>query len=257
MLPNSDIGVVIPTHNRAELTARAVDSILNQVVKPRQIVIVDDGSSKIELAKLKNLVSGETIQIIESEAVRHPGILRNIGVRLLHTNWVAFLDSDDVWLPDKLLIQLAYAEANKAEAICSNGYLLEEKIGPIEYLKINNANKIINTKQLLRKNLIINSSVLIKKDLLESIGGVSESYLVRGVEDYATWLRVSTKVKWHLINQPLVKYNSTQTDSISHTFGYQHYSFFSAILDFKYWQYKKSLFRRKLFSITLKFVSRL
>jgi hypothetical protein len=110
-------------------------------------------------------------------------------------------------------------------------------------------NATFNLKSLLKKNLIINSSVLIDRVLLNEIQGIACSYYVRGVEDYATWLRVASKTNWFYIGEPLVVYESNSKDSlrISNTFE-SNYNYISAILDFQSWSESrnraKSLFVR-------------
>ena len=242
-----DVGVVIPTFNRPGETLRAINSVLEQTILPSEIVIIDDGSSPECAEELQKLLLGLDVKLVWNEPSRHPGIARNHGVGLLTTKWVAFLDSDDLWLPDKLEKQLAEAQKNRARAICSNAYL-DSQSDEIEFFS-RKKNATFNLKSLLKKNLIINSSVLIDRVLLNEIQGVACSYYVRGVEDYATWLRVASKTNWFYIGEPLVVYESNSKDSlrISNTFE-SNYNYISAILDFQSWSESrnraKSLFVR-------------
>jgi glycosyltransferase involved in cell wall biosynthesis len=235
-----DVGVVVPTFNRPTETLRAVNSVLQQTVLPSEIVIIDDGSGPDCAEELKKLFYGLDVRLVWNEPSRHPGIARNKGIALLTSKWVAFLDSDDLWLPDKLEKQLAVAQRHKVKAICSNAYLDSES----ENREFSNRKKsrTFKLKLLLKKNLIINSSVLIDRSLLNEVQGVASSYSVRGVEDYATWLRIASRTNWFYIGEPLVVYESNSKDSlrISNVFE-NRYNHINAILDFQSWSESKNL----------------
>jgi glycosyltransferase involved in cell wall biosynthesis len=233
-----DVGVVVPTFNRPTETLRAINSILQQTLLPAEIVVVDDGSSPDCVKELSRLLHGLDVRIVWNEPTRHPGIARNHGVALLRSKWVAFLDSDDLWLPDKLEKQLALAQKYKVRAICSNAYL-DSQSTKIEFFK-QTRNTTLSLKSLLKKNMIINSSVLVERSLLNEVQGVACSYSVRGVEDYATWLRIASRTNWFYASEPLVVYESNSKDSvrISDTFD-NRYNRINAILDFQSWSESK------------------
>lgn len=97
-----DISVVVPTYNRAGLIGETIDSILSQSYKPREIIVVDDGSTDATesvVARYQHAV--KYLRILNSGECR----ARNVGVDATSSDWIAFCDSDDLWHPDKLLIQ--------------------------------------------------------------------------------------------------------------------------------------------------------
>ena len=243
-----DVGVVVPTFNRPTETLRAINSILHQTVLPAEIVVVDDGSSPDCVKELSRLLHGFDVRIVWNEPSRHPGIARNHGVALLKSKWVAFLDSDDLWLPDKLEKQLALAQKHKASAICSNAYL-DSQSTKIEFFN-QMTSKTFNLKTLLKKNLVINSSVLVDRALLKEVQGVACSYSVRGVEDYATWLRIASRTNWFYTSEPLIVYQSNSKDSLRISDNLENsYNQVNAILDFQSWSESKN--RAKGFFVKL------
>lgn len=98
------ISVVIPTHNRRVQLLRALDSVLRQSVQPREIIVVDDastdGTQELDLSALDS-----RIKLVRHEQNRGGAVARNTGIAHASGDWIAFLDSDDTWLPDKLRFQ--------------------------------------------------------------------------------------------------------------------------------------------------------
>ena len=230
----SDVGVVIPTYNRPFETKRALESVLNQTISPSQIVIIDDGSDRESLEQLRELISPSSAKLIVIEHTGHPGIARNIGVSALDTQWVAFLDSDDQWIKNKLEVQLEYAKKLDLKAVCCNAELTN-KTGNSAYFKSSKSFNL-TLRKLLEDNRIITSSVLVDRKLLLSVGGVATSLSVRGAEDYATWLRVATLSNWFYIDQPLTIYFNNSSDSFRATSGFpQNYVRHFGLLDFQSW----------------------
>jgi teichuronic acid biosynthesis glycosyltransferase TuaG len=247
----ADVGVVVPTFNRPTETLRAINSVLQQTLPPSEIVIIDDGSSQDCADELRKLLNGLDVKLVWIEPSRHPGIARNQGIALLSSKWVAFLDSDDLWLPDKLEKQLAVAQKHKVMAICSNAYL-DSNSKNVEFFNVKKS-ATFNLKSLLKKNLIINSSVLLDRSLLSEVQGVACSYSVRGVEDYATWLRIASRTNWFYIAEPLVVYESNSKDSLRLSNIFENrYNQINAILDFQSWSESKNRAKNFFVRIYLK-----
>src|SRR5690348_3025712 len=103
--PQANISVIIPAYNAANCIQRAIDSALAQTLPPREVIVVDDGSTD-ETPRL--VVSyGERVHLIQ-QSNAGPGAARNRAVRASRGEWLAMLDADDSWLPQKLERQLAY-----------------------------------------------------------------------------------------------------------------------------------------------------
>ena len=102
----ADISVVIPTHNRLELLKRAISSVLNQTIKTKEIIIIDNGSTDNTHGMISSLFP-EIKYIYENR--KGVSIARNLGIKNCRSSWIAFLDSDDAWEPKKLEKQLFFA----------------------------------------------------------------------------------------------------------------------------------------------------
>ena len=202
MTATDSVGVVIPTYERAHETVRAVESVMAQTVQPTQVVVVDDGSSLGTLEELAGLLAAHPVELVRAPRSTHPGRARNAGLEVLRTRWVAFLDSDDTWAPRKLEAQLS--AVGQAAAICTNARRI---VGGVpEGTVLARLPAVIRLRDLINENKVINSSVLIRRQVLDEVGGVASSYLVRGCEDYATWLRVASRHAWVGLDEPLVDY---------------------------------------------------
>ena len=98
------ISVVIPVYNREETLAHAIESALSQTLKPHEVVVIDDGSSDKSAEVAEGF--GDIVRVIRQENAG-AAIARNVGIRHAVGDWIAFLDSDDVWDRDKLKLQTA------------------------------------------------------------------------------------------------------------------------------------------------------
>ena len=112
------IAVIIPTHNRPKLLVRAVCSVFNQTQHPDELIIIDDGSHDLENHDVKTTLHDSPIPV---RAIQQPHLgvsaARNHGVSLSSGDWVAFLDSDDEWFPNKLKIQSKIISRDQS-AVC-------------------------------------------------------------------------------------------------------------------------------------------
>src|SRR6516165_5246405 len=116
------IAVIIPTYNRASLVTRAIESVLAQTYTNYELVVVDDGSEDNTLEIVKQYTGCRYVRLEHSGL---PSVARNAGVRSTDTPYVAFLDSDDEWLPGKLTVQTEILESNPdVGLVCSNAFVM-------------------------------------------------------------------------------------------------------------------------------------
>lgn len=118
----SEISVVIPTYNRAHCIMRALESVFAQSLAPGEIIVVDDASRDDTAAVLAPHAG--RIRVIRHETNAGASAARNTGIAAAQGTWVAFLDSDDVWRPDKLARQLAFMAAHGINVCCTNYNLI-------------------------------------------------------------------------------------------------------------------------------------
>lgn len=202
----SSIDVVIPTYNSDEFLERAIDSILSQTHSVSKIIIVDDGSSENSRKFLCELEKRhDVLEVIFNHHTGLPGVGRHIGIMKSDADWIAFLDSDDFWAPDKIQKQLQAAQDLESDLIYTNAYRV--KLGSDLEIFHSVLPKTLKTRDLIRSNWIVNSSVMVKRKLFGPTLLYATSPRVRAVEDYATWLRLATKYSFHGIDEPLTFYN--------------------------------------------------
>jgi glycosyltransferase involved in cell wall biosynthesis len=205
--------VIIPVYNRAAVIARAVESVLAQSRPADEIIVVDDGSVD-ETASFLNQYLPQ-IKIIRQE---NGGVsaARNTGIRAATGEWIALLDSDDEWLPQKLELAMRYIQAHP-----------DCKIFQTEEIWIRNG-KRVNPKNKHKKKggfiykeslplcIVSPSAVVIKRSLFDETGLFDETLPV--CEDYDLWLRVSRKYKIGLDTQPGIKKYGGHADQLSNKF---------------------------------------
>ncbi len=199
------ISVIIPVYNRKKRLLRALKSVYSQTARPYEVIVVDDGSDQDLISVLKAEYP-EILFVRQS----HTGVsrARNYGVEVARGDWIAFLDSDDEWLPQKLERQVV--DLNQSgELLCHT-----DEIWIRNDVRVNPQNKHQKYggdifQYCLPLCAISPSSVLIKKNLLEQLGGFDES--LPACEDYDLWLRITSKFTVSYIDEPLIiKYGGHQ-----------------------------------------------
>lgn len=244
------VSVLVPTFERFESTIAAVQSALAQTRPPEQILVIDDGSSEVTQGMLAAALDGLPVDLILANHTGHPGRVRNIGFQRVQTSHVAFLDSDDLWVPEKLEVQESFVR--KGARAQASGYFLgvseanQPEGDPV--LNRNPTSSKLTLKSLLRVNSICNSSVLVETSLIREVGGLPISYGIRGVEDYAAWLRIAFFVDWVMSDQPLVQYGDYGPNSMRAT---NHFSIPEndlALLDFVDWLERNSQHQPRVIS---------
>lgn len=128
MPPALSVSVVIPTFNRARYVGRAIRSVLANVVVGDEVIVVDDGSQDDTQTVLASF--GDTIVVINGQHAG-AGAARNLGIAAARNDLVAFLDSDDLWLQDKLLIQRQYMELRPEVLFCFTNFEVEDRVGAL------------------------------------------------------------------------------------------------------------------------------
>jgi len=196
------VSVIIPTYNRSRLVCEAIDSVLIQTYKNIEIIVVDDGSAdntKLELKKYRN-----KIKYIYQPNKGLPSA-RNTGIRASKGTIIAFLDSDDVWLTDKISLQVPKLLESDSIGITTcwsfrkNSKNMEKRSS---YSLLNQSWK----NQLFEKNILGEyggpSGVIIKKEVLLKTGLFDEQMLC--CEDWDLWMRMSKICEFNSVNECLV-----------------------------------------------------
>jgi len=192
--------VVIPTFNRRERLLRAVSSVLAQVFKDFELIVVDDGSSDGTMEALAKF--NGAVKAIR-QANRGPAAARSTGIRAATGDYVAFLDSDDTWFPWTLA---SYAETLKRHQ--SPGWIYGAGVASVEAAKEANAKDPLVTKSFpnyfaaaaVDGLMPLASGVTISRPLLKAVGGLNES--MRVAEDVDLWFRLGNASPFAQIESP-------------------------------------------------------
>ena len=199
---NPQISVVIPVYNRELTIRRAIDSVLAQELHPDEIIVVDDGSTDPTPEILKSY--DHKIQIVRQEN-KGVSAARNRGVETAAGKWIAFLDSDDEWTPDKLQKQLACYRLHPNMRI-----LQTEERWIRNNMRVNPGKKYSKKsgnifKNCLKTCIVGPSTVMCERSLLMEMGGFDEKLPV--CEDYDLWIRIAAKYAIPLLPEALtIKY---------------------------------------------------
>ena len=206
-----NVSVIIPTYNRVKFLPACINSVLKQSIPVEEIILVDNNSSDGTVNYIRDKFKMVRVLIERNKGV---SFARNLGILNSKNNWVAFLDSDDEWMPDKIQKQI-------------------ELIKRLNY----KVNFIHTNEKWVRNNIILNqkkkhakkggyifqdcldickispSSTLIKKSLFDQYGLFNTKFKV--CEDYELWLRFTSKIEIGYINEVLIKKNGGHNDQLS------------------------------------------
>lgn len=197
------VSVVIPVYNGADYILEAIDSVRNQTFRASEIIVVDDGSTDGTPEKVKSL-PGVTLVV---QANRGPSAARNRGASVASGDWIAFLDADDLWYPEKLKIQSELFSDDTALVYCNRTNIGD--LGGLSVLQSDGVTLYEGEvfKNLLEKgNFITTSSVVINRRVFQACGGFCEDEGILGVEDWDLWLQASRFGKVRRSMEPLVQY---------------------------------------------------
>ncbi len=205
----ADVSVVMPAYNAAATVERALASIAAQSVKPKEVIVVDDGSADDTVARVAAMagrMNGVSLRLFRQRNLG-AGAARNRAVAVATGHWLAFLDSDDEWLPAKLERSLAVSEAG--DLIMSSHNLFN--VSPAgETLNDSRARWLRNPddpyRTLFLRGFISSSTVLVRRDAVVAAGGFDVT--LRSAQDYELWLAVLAKAgkRFETFADPLLRY---------------------------------------------------
>jgi glycosyltransferase involved in cell wall biosynthesis len=211
---NMLVSVVIPTYNRAELVERAVNSVLSQTYPDLEVIIVDDASTDDTRDRIKIIQQFDRrIQYFRHDNNRGAQAARNTGIQAAKGGYMAFLDSDNEWLPRKLERQMAlfYRKADLLGVVyCS-------------YWKVSADGEMLNEyvpryrgsvyKQTLSEWLTDTSTIVVRKDILEKIHGFDEN--IHAFQEWDLCIRLARECEFDFVPECLTLYHQHALPSIS------------------------------------------
>jgi glycosyltransferase involved in cell wall biosynthesis len=209
------VSVIIPTYNRATWVREAVVSVLAQTWRDFELIVVDDGSSDATSTALAAF--GSEVKVVRRKERQGVSSARNLGAAAAREEWLAFLDSDDLWLPEKLARQVEYLRGQPDLVICQteeiwvrNGVRVNP---PVSHRKAGGDIFL----QSLSRCVISPSAVMLHRRLFEELGGFDET--LPAAEDYDLWLRVAWRYQVGLTPEPLVIKRGGHADQLSRQWG--------------------------------------
>ena len=207
------VTVIIPTFNRGYCLAESIQSVLDQSFTDFELIVVDDGSTD-NTPEVMNQFSD--IHKISMKKNRGVSFARNRGMEQARGEWIAFLDSDDLWERHKLVTQMKWVERHPD---CHAVYT--DEIWIRNGVRVNPMNKHRKYsgdifRYCLPLCIVSPSSVLLRAELLNEVGGFDESMPV--CEDYDLWLRIAIRFPFHFIEEKLIVKRGGHEDQLSRKF---------------------------------------
>ncbi len=199
----ADISVIIPCYNAEKFISETLESILNQTMKCKEIIVVDDGSKDNTLNILKKFGSDIKIISINNSGV---SIARNTGIKASSCQYIAFCDADDIWLPEKTEKQYHFMQEKDIKFSSTNAHIFGKSSENFEPL-IPPSNPI-RFIDLLKCNYIFTSSVLLHKEIFQKSGLFWEK--LRNNQDWHLWLKIALHYDLYFLNEKLIHYRMHQ-----------------------------------------------
>ena len=208
------ISIVMPAYNCEKYIEDSIKSVINQTYKHWELIVLDDGSEDNTINIINGLAAqDERIKFYQNDKNQGVSATRNRGIALAQGEWIAFLDSDDMWQKEKLQKQMSLKEKVKAEFVFTGSAYINE-IGE-SYKGIFEVPTQVDYKKLRTHNVISCSSVLVKKKFFENIKMEKDDMH----EDYAVWLRILKQgVRAYAVNEPLLIYRISRNSKSGNKF---------------------------------------
>jgi len=221
------ISVVIPTYNRERTIKRCLESVFKQTFPPYEVVVIDDCSTD-NTAEIVKTFFDERLRFIRMPKNRGAQAARNLGIVEAKGEWIAFQDSDDVWLPDKLRKQvdlLFEVHCDPLSVIHTKAIKYDVKTKSQEIFEPGPVQGETAYRQLLMKPGPLFPTLLTSQKALFSIGLLDEK--VPSYQEWDTSIRLAKTCKWHYIDEPLFVYYLHEDETISKNLkrdidGYQY-----------------------------------
>ena len=210
-MSSPSVSVIIPFYNRCSTIKRALTSVYQQTYLPQEVIVIDDGSTdEAALLVEDDFPQATLIRFNENQGV---SAARNRGVQHASGDWLAFLDSDDEWLPTKLAEQISIAQTQPQYKIIHS-----DEIWIRNGVRVNQMNKHQKYggdifEYCLPLCVISPSAVMMHRDVFDEVGGFDTT--LPACEDYDMWLRVCAKYPVYFIEQPLIKKYGGHEDQLS------------------------------------------
>ena len=204
------VSVVIPTFNRRHTIERALDSVIGQSFAAQEIILVDDGSTDQTALVMQQSYPDLTVV---TQANKGVSAARNAGITLAGSEWIALLDSDDEWLPNKLQTQVEALTASPDLKVCHTEEIWIRNGKRVNQMKKHQKHGGWIFDKCLPLCAMSPSTIVIHKSVFDEVGLFDET--LPACEDYDMWLRISSRYPVLLLEQPLIKKYGGHKDQLS------------------------------------------
>lgn len=205
---NDLVSVIMPSHNTADYIAESIESVLAQTYQNWELVIVDDCSADNTDIVVEKYLTDCRIRYLKNEKNSGAAVSRNRALREAKGKWIAFLDSDDLWYPEKLQHQIMYMEKNNYHFSYTNYIEIDENSKP-------NGKRVTGPRRITKcgmHNYCWIGCLTVMYD--STVTGVVQIADIRKNNDYALWLKICKMTDCYLLDETLAKYRK-RTGSIS------------------------------------------
>ncbi|MFC1878438.1 glycosyltransferase family 2 protein [Chloroflexota bacterium] len=212
--PRPIVSVILPTFNRAASLERAIRCVLAQTFSDFELIVIDDGSTD-GTPQIVKTINDRRLHFLRLPVNRGAAAARNLGIKESHAGLIAFQDSDDIWSPDKLAVQIeSIKQINPKTGVLYSSFRWQS--GQRQGITPANTRTVLSRfglarhrlegdlrQALLRGNFITTQTALVKRECLDSAGGFDKR-LAR-LQDWDLWLRIAQHYQFHYIDRPLVR----------------------------------------------------
>lgn len=200
------VSVILPVYNGEKFVGRAIESVLDQTYEGLELIVVDDGSSDNSLDVVQSYTDSRLKLFKKTNG--GPASARNFGIKHSFGEFIALIDQDDLWYPEKLEKQIILLSQNSKLGMvyCDALSVYEDGSGPTSKwseLHVPQTGKVFI--DLYQGNFILSSSAIFRKSLIHKIGLVDEDKKYFGVDDYECWLRIALNSEIGYVPEILVE----------------------------------------------------
>jgi len=213
------VSVIVPTYNRPEMLAEALQSILNQTFRDFEIIVINDAGVNVD-PLIKHFSSHGTFRYINKETNQGIAAARNSGIRIARGKYIAYLDDDDIYYPDHLQTLVDFLEGSLFQVAYTDSYrAVQEKTGNTQTTVRRDTlyGNDFDADQLLVKNYIPLLCVMYERKCMELVGLFDESLVHH--EDWDLWIRLSQHYPFGHIQKKTAEFTRRNTDASSLTTG--------------------------------------
>ena len=203
------VSIIMPSYNTAEYIAASIQSVLSQTYKNWELIIVDDCSADTTDDAVKPFLSDERIKYLKNEKNSGAAVSRNRALREAAGKWIAFLDSDDLWMPDKLIKQIGFMNEH-GYRFSYTDYSEIGADGKVNGVKVTGPKRISKCGMF---NYCWPGCLTVMYDA-QAVGLIQIAD-IRKNNDYAMWLKVCRKADCYLLDEDLALYRRGRVGSIS------------------------------------------